>query len=128
MIKDKDYYLAINYDIIVSNLDAQNGGGYFAYYKDISGVMGDGSSINEAIIDVKNAFKCYLDVAFKNKDIIPEPEDLHKTRKINISMTKDRVNNLDIYAKRLKTTRSGLLSSLTDKLLNGDINISQSHY
>ncbi len=81
----------------------------------------------EAITDVKSAFKCYLDVALKNKDIIPEPEGLNKTRKINISMTKDRINNLNIYAKRLETTRSGLLSSSTDKLLNGDIDMNQKH-
>jgi predicted RNase H-like HicB family nuclease len=125
MIKDKEYYLAVDYDIIVTNLEAQEGGGYFAYYKDISGVMGDGGSKNEVIEDVKNAFRCYLDFALKNKDSIPEPKRLGQTKKINISMIGDRVNNLDIYAKRLKTTRSGLLSSLTDKLLNGDIDMSQ---
>ncbi len=56
MIKDKDYYLAIDYDIIITNLNEQNGGGYFSYYKDINGVMGDGSSKGEAITDVKKSF------------------------------------------------------------------------
>ncbi len=29
MIKDKDYYLVIDYDIIITNLDEQNGGGNY---------------------------------------------------------------------------------------------------
>ncbi len=70
--------------------------------------MGDGSSKDKVIIDVKSAFKCYLDAALKNKDIIPDSENLNKTRKINISMTRDRINRLDVHVKRLKTTRSGL--------------------
>ena len=44
MNKDQDYYLAINYDIVVSELSPEDGDGYFAYYQDITGVMGDGES------------------------------------------------------------------------------------
>ena len=123
MIKDKEYYKAINYDIIVSELDKKDGGGYFAYYKDINTIMGDGVDKESAVTDVKNAFNCYIDVALKNKDIIPEPINLLKARKINISMTGDRINSLDIYAKKLHTSRSGVLTMLTDKLVNGNINL-----
>jgi len=56
MIKDKNYYMNIDYDIIVDNLSEADGGGYFAYYKDIPSVMGDDETINEAIEDVKKAF------------------------------------------------------------------------
>lgn len=123
MIKDKAYYLAINYDIILSKLSEADGGGYFAYYKDIKGVMGDGNSADEAIIDVKNAFDCYLNTSLRNKDDIPEPINLHKVKRINISMTANRINSLDIFAKQLKLSRSGLLSVLTDKLVNRDIKL-----
>ena len=123
MIKNKDYYLAIDYDIIVSAVNEDDGGGYLAYYKNIDGVMGDGQTEFEAVADVKNAFDCYLDTSLKNKDVIPEPENLSKSKKINISMTASKIKNLDIYAKRLNTTRSGLLSMLSDKLLNGDIKL-----
>jgi|SaaInlV_130m_DNA_2_1039683.scaffolds.fasta_scaffold11306_3 predicted RNase H-like HicB family nuclease len=125
MIKDKDYYLAINYDIVVSELSPEDGDGYFAYYQDITGVMGDGATKAEAIADVRSAFECYVDTAIKNKDYIPEPNDLHKTKKINISMTADRVMSLDIYAKKYNTSRSGLLSILTDKLINHDITLNR---
>ena len=123
MIKNKDYYLAIDYDIIVTKIAEKEGGGYFAYYKDIDGVMGDGQTESQAIADVKSAFDCYVEVALKNKDKILEPENLNKATKINISMTKRKINRLDTYAKRLNTTRSGLLSMLSDKLFNGDIEL-----
>lgn len=123
MIKNKQYYQNIDYDIITAKLDEKDGGGYLAYYKDITGVMGDGESEDSAIADVKQAFDCYLDVALKNKDNIPEPAHLLKAKKINISMTADRINNLDTYAKNLNTSRSGVLSMLTDKLINREIRI-----
>jgi len=61
MIKDKDYYTNIDYDIIVDDLSEADGGGYFAYYKDIASVMGDGETKDEAIYDVKKAFKCFVE-------------------------------------------------------------------
>lgn len=60
MIKDLEYYLSLEYDIVVRKLSIEDGGGYFAYYKDIQGVMGDGESKEEAIKDVKLAFRAYL--------------------------------------------------------------------
>jgi predicted RNase H-like HicB family nuclease len=123
MIKDKDYYLNINYDIILTNLSSEDGGGYFAYYKDIPSITGDGESREEAIKDVKSAFDCYLDISLQNKDIIPEPQNLRKSKKINISMTLDRLHNLDIYAKKIGMSRSKVLTKLTDKLISGDIRI-----
>jgi len=123
MIKNMNYYLSIDYDIIVSKLSEEDGGGYFAYYKDIKGVMGDGPTEDEAISDVKNAFKCFLEVALENKDIIPEPIELDKTKRINISMTNRRINSLDLLAKKMKTDRSKILSTLTDMLMNNDIKL-----
>jgi predicted RNase H-like HicB family nuclease len=123
MIKDKDYYLNIDYDIIVDKLSHEDGGGYFAYYKDIPSVMGDGETRDEAISDVKTAFESYVDVSIKNRDIVKEPIDMHKKEKINITMPKDRLIALDLYVKRHKTNRSSVLSQLTDILLNNRINL-----
>jgi len=121
MIKDKSYYMNIDYDIIVSPLKEEDGGGYFAYYKDIRGVMGDGETKNEAIRDVKDAFSAYLDVSLANQDPIPEPLNLYKSKRINISMQQSKIIALDNLAKELHTDRSKILSELTDRLLNGDI-------
>jgi len=85
--------------------------------------MGDGETKDEAIKDVKNAFNCYLDVALKNKDIIPEPVELDKSKRINISMTNRRIISLDKIAKQLNTNRSKILSTLTDMLLDNNIKL-----
>jgi|GEM_PF-428550 len=121
MIKDKAYYMDIDYDIMVSPLSDEDGGGYFAYYKDIKGVMGDGESEQEAIQDVKKAFEAFVEVSLANQDSIPEPINIFKSKRINISMQQNKIIALDNLAKKLHTDRSKILSELTDRLLNGDI-------
>ncbi|MCC8277577.1 hypothetical protein LNU06_01665 [Campylobacter sp. VicNov18] len=56
-MKDLEYYLNLPYEIIVKKLSAQDGGGYFASYKDFPYIMGDGENEIEALKDVKEAFK-----------------------------------------------------------------------
>ena len=107
----------------MSELSSEDGGGFFAYYQDNKGIMGDGSTKEEAIADVKSAFECYVEVALENKDTIPEPIELDKSKRINISMTNRRILSLDILAKKLNSDRSKILSTLTDMLLNNDIKL-----
>lgn len=123
MIKDKDYYMNIDYDIIVSQVSETDGGGYFAYYKDFNGVMGDGETRDEAIDDVKKAFESFVEVSISQKTPIFEPKKISKAKKINITMSEDKLINLDIFAKKLNMNRSKIITALTDKLLNGDIRL-----
>lgn len=123
MIKDKNYYTSIDYDIIVDELPQEDGGGYFAYYKDISSVMGDGETKDEAIADVKKAFESYVEVSIKNKDIIKEPQGIQKKEKINITMPKDQLIALDIYIKEHNTNRSKVLTMLTNMLLDKRVSL-----
>ena len=127
MIKDKDYYLSIDYDIIVDKLSEDDGGGYFAYYKDIPSIMGDGETREDAILDVNKAFESYVDISIQNRDTIKEPIGIHKKKKINITIQQDKLIALDIYAKRHKTNRSSVLSQLTDMLLNNRISLSNGY-
>jgi len=123
MIKDKDYYRNIDYDIIVSKLSEEDGGGYFAYYKDFKGVMGDGETKDDAIDDVKKAFESFVEVSISQQTLICEPNKLSKAKKINITIPEDKLINLDIFAKKLNINRSKLITALADKLLNGDIRL-----
>jgi predicted RNase H-like HicB family nuclease len=125
MIKNKEYYLSVNYDIIVDELSKDDGGGYFAYYKDIPSVMGDGRTKDEAVQDVKNAFESFVQVSIKNRDAIPEPQKIHKVERINITMPKDKLIALDLFVKKNNTNRSKIITKLTDMLLNNDIKFSE---
>jgi len=125
MIKDKKYYLSIDYDIIVDKLSKEDGGGYFAYYKDIPSLMGDGETKEEAIEDVKKAFNSFLEVSIKNRDIIKEPIGITKKEKINITMPKDKLIGLDLFIKEHNTNRSKVLTTLTSMLLNNHIKMEE---
>lgn len=106
MMKTEAYYLNLDYEITVRNLTEEDGGGYFAYYKDFKGVMGDGESIEEAIIDVKSAFSCYLEVALENNEKIKEPSHLDKSKRINITIPLSVLNKIDKYVKTHDMNRS----------------------
>ncbi len=86
MSDKKEYYLGLDYEIIVRKLSLEDGGGYFAYYKDFKGVMSDGKSIEDAMEDVKSAFSSYLEVALEQNKEIKEPSYLNKSKRINITI------------------------------------------
>jgi len=123
MIKDKNYYMNIDYDIIIDKLSEADGGGYLAYYKDMPSVMGDGETKDEAIVDVKKAFACFVEVSISNKDIIKEPQNIYKKEKINITIPKDKLIGLDLYVKEHNTNRSQVLTMLTNMLLDRRVSI-----
>lgn len=126
MIKDIEYYKNIDYDIIVSKLKDEDGGGYFAYYKDIPTVMGDGRTKEEAIKDVKNAFECFLEVSLLHKDIIPEPSKLEEKIRVNFNAKLGKIKEIDrIVGKR---NRTNLLNALINKFLDGEISINSKHF
>ena len=108
-MKTIDYYLNLDYEIIIRELSQEDGGGYFAYYKDFKGVMGDGETADEAIKDVKSAFRCYLDVAIKNGEEIKEPSHLIKTKRINITVPIYALEKIDKYTKSHHINRSTFL-------------------
>ena len=72
MIKNKEYYMNLNYCIVTTKLSKEDGEGYLSYYKDIKTLLCAGKTEIEAIEDVKTDFECFVELSLKNKDIIPE--------------------------------------------------------
>ena len=105
-MKSKEYYLEQDYEIVVRKLTPEDGGGYFAYYKDFKGVMGDGENMEEAMVDVKSAFGCYLDVALEKGEEVKEPSYLSRSKRINITIPLTVLNKIDDYVKDHNTNRS----------------------
>jgi len=108
-MKTINYYLNLDYEIIIREVLEEDGGGYFAYYKDFKGVMGDGETADEAMKDVKSAFACYLEVALEKEEEIKEPSHLMKTKRINITVPIYALEQIDTYAKSLNMNRSTFL-------------------
>ena len=109
MMKNKAYYLNLEYGIATRKLSDEEGGGILAYYTDLPFIAGDGESMEEAINDAKSAFSCYLDVALEKGDIIKEPSHLMKTKRINITIPIYALEQIDKYAKSQNINRSTFL-------------------
>lgn len=115
IIKNCDYYLNLEYEIIIKKISAEDGGGWFATYKDFKGVMGDGATPQEAIEDAQEAFKAFITVALENNDPIMEPFSHEKSVRINISMPESLVAKIDDHIKPLHLTRSAFLQKVSLK-------------
>ncbi|TLD83969.1 type II toxin-antitoxin system HicB family antitoxin [Helicobacter sp. MIT 11-5569] len=94
-MKDLQYYLNLPYEIILKKLPKEDGGGYFAHYKDFPYIMGDGESEIKALKDVKEAFKGAILVMLENGDFIKEPTSTEAKVRINITLEKSLVEAID---------------------------------
>ncbi|MFK5975411.1 MAG: type II toxin-antitoxin system HicB family antitoxin [Sulfurovum sp.] len=118
-MKNKAYYLKLEYGIATRNLSIEEGGGILAYYTDFPFIAGDGESIEEAINDAKSAFACYLDVALEKGDVVKEPSHLMKTKRINITIPLYALEQIDKYAKSHNMNRSTFLVESALKQVGG---------
>ena len=125
-MKNKNYYLNLEYGIATRKLSEDEGGGILAYYTDLPFIAGDGNNIEEAINDAKSAFGCYLDVALKEKDTIKEPSHLMKTKRINITIPLYALREVDKYVSTHKINRSTFLVESALKELNSFSSFSSS--
>lgn len=115
MKKNLDYYMNLDYEIIVKKVKPEDGGGWFAYYKDFKGVMGDGESADEALQFAQEAFKAFVTVTLENKETIPEPNEADKSLRINISMPEKLIKKIDDFIAPLHITRSAFLQKAAMK-------------
>jgi predicted RNase H-like HicB family nuclease len=108
-MKDKAYYQNLDYEIVLRQLSDEDGGGFFAYYKDFPGVMGDGKSADDAMQDVKEAFDLFLDTALQQGIEIKEPSHMTRTKRINITVPLHALEEIDRYAEAHGINRSAFL-------------------
>ena len=117
MIKDLKYYISLDYNIAVRDLEIDEGGGILAYYIDLPFIMGDGNTKDEAIEDLKSAFKSYVVDCLKNKDRILEPKSAQKSKRINITLPNDLLNKIDDFIKNNNISRSAFLQQASRQVL-----------
>lgn len=110
--KTVNEYLQLDYEIVVRALSVDEGGGWFAYYKDFKGIMGDGETPEEAIKDVRAAFTAFVQNALDNGDKIPMPSSHQpKSVRLNITIPEDELSKIDSFAKNHGMSRSGLIQA-----------------
>ncbi|MDD2828512.1 MAG: type II toxin-antitoxin system HicB family antitoxin [Sulfuricurvum sp.] len=108
-MKNLEYYMNLDYEIVIKKVSLEDGDGWFAYYKDFKGVMGDGESAIEAIESAQSAFSAFVEVSLTQGDSIPEPHTNEKSLRINISMPENLVKKIDSYIEPLHLSRSAFL-------------------
>lgn len=108
-MKNLAYYMNLDYEIVIKKISPEDGDGWFAYYKDFKGVMGDGETASKAIESAQNAFEAFIEVALLHGDIISEPHSAEKSLRINISMPENLVKKIDSYIEPLHLSRSAFL-------------------
>lgn len=73
-MKTIDYYMNLPYKMeIVPDTEE---GGYVALFSDLPGCITVGDTIEEAIKNIIDAKKTWLEAALETKAVIPEPDDL----------------------------------------------------
>lgn len=72
-MKDLNYYLNLNYEIKLRQLTEEEGGGWFAEIPLLPGCMSDGETAEEAIKNLNDAKKCWIETALELGRPIPEP-------------------------------------------------------
>lgn len=111
-------YINLDYEIILRALTPEEGGGWFAYYKDFKGVMGDGETPEEAIKDIRVAFEAFIQNAIDNGDTIPMPSSHQpKSVRLNITIPEDELIIIDNFAKSHGMSRSGLIQAATKQYI-----------
>jgi antitoxin HicB len=103
MKKDLNYYLNLNYDIKVRRLTEAEGSGWFAEIPLLPGCMSDGETIEELLINIEDAKKCWLGTCLESDRSIPEPQEEVYSGQLRLSMPISLHRALSEKAREEKT-------------------------
>lgn len=99
--KKVEYYMGLNYTIMVQERNDSSGHYYFAKVLELDGCMSDGETLEELSINIKEAIRCYIESCLKLGDPIPLPIDENSySGKFNIRIPRSLHQRLAIEAKR----------------------------
>jgi len=70
-----DFYMNLDYPIILRKISSADGGGWLAEIPDLPGCISDGETQQEALDNVQDAKRDWLEVAIERKQEIPVPNE-----------------------------------------------------
>ena len=73
MVKDLNYYLELNYEIKIRKLTSEEGDGWFAEIPLLPGCISDGETPEEAIFNINDAKKCWVETCLELGRPVLEP-------------------------------------------------------
>ena len=101
MTKTLEQYLALEYPFSVRPLVEDEGSGWLVEFSDLSGCIGTGDTIEQAIEDAKEAKEAYIEALLANGEKISEPSSVDKYNgKFALRMPKSIHRWVDLTAKK----------------------------
>ncbi|WP_406678093.1 toxin-antitoxin system HicB family antitoxin [Neomoorella carbonis] len=76
--KTLDYYLNLNYEVSLRRLTEEEGGGWLASIPLLPGCMSDGETPGEALANLEDAKRGWIETALMLQRDIPEPDNTEK--------------------------------------------------
>jgi len=98
-MKNLRYYLGLNYEIKLRKLIENEGGGWLAEIPLLPGCMSDGETVEEAITNLNNAKKSWLETCLELGRTIPEPSTEGFSGQLRVRMPKSLHRVLSEKAK-----------------------------
>jgi len=66
-----------DYEVVISHLAEEDGGGYLATVPELPGCMSDGDTQEQALASVRDAITAWISTAQKMGRTVPEPRLAH---------------------------------------------------
>ena len=104
--KGLNYYLSLNYEISIKKENDY----FVASYKEFPRILGTGNNEIEAINDLKDAFKSFVEVSLKHGDHIREPNENYPSKNYAITMKTNIMEEIDKFAAKLGLSRSAIIA------------------
>jgi predicted RNase H-like HicB family nuclease len=76
--KTLDYYLNLNYEVSLRRLTEEEGGGWLASIPLLPGCISDGETLAEALANLEDAKRGWIETALALQRDIPEPDNNEK--------------------------------------------------
>ncbi|MGE4274331.1 MAG: toxin-antitoxin system HicB family antitoxin [Desulfitobacterium sp.] len=99
MGKDLEYYLNLEYEMKLKKLSQEEGGGWFAEIPLLPGCMSDGESLEEAVENLGNAKREWIEASLELGRVIPEPTTDEFSGQLRVRMPKSLHRTLSQMAK-----------------------------
>ena len=78
MVKNLKYYMKLKYPTQITEIPAEDGGGYLIEIPLLKGCVSDGETITEALKNIEEAKEEWFAYMLENNLSIPEPADISK--------------------------------------------------
>ncbi|OPX84228.1 MAG: HicB family protein [Pelotomaculum sp. PtaB.Bin104] len=98
-MKSLDYYLNLPYEIKLRKLAVDEGGGWLASIPDLPGCMSDGETPEEALANVEDEKKSWIETCLELGHPVPEPITNEYSGQLRIRIPKSLHRNLSERAK-----------------------------